>query len=47
MNDFLTNKEFAALKQLHDNYIDAFNALPEYIRDAFYIRVGSLALFGK
>lgn len=40
--DFLTNREFDALKQLHEHYRAAFDALPQYMRDAYHTRLGGL-----
>lgn len=33
----LTDKEYKALLQLYHDYNAAFNALPEYMKQAFYI----------
>ncbi len=38
-HDWLTDKEYNALFTLHRNYEAAFNALPAYMRDAFYLRL--------
>ena len=43
----MTNQQFDVLNQLHKHYREAFNALPEHIRNAFYIRFGRIKLLGK
>ena len=36
MNLWLNNKEFAALLQLFNEFRAGFDALPDYMRDAFF-----------
>lgn len=38
-SDFLTNLEYDALLHLYNEYNAAFDALPEYMRQAFFIRL--------
>lgn len=43
----MTNRQFDVLSQLHKHYREAFDALPERIRNAFYVRLGRIKLLGK
>lgn len=39
--DWLNDKEYAALLNLYHDYHAAFQALPEYMQQAYYIRLYS------
>lgn len=40
-NDWLNDKQYEALQQLYHEFNEAFLQLPEYIKEAFYIRLYS------
>lgn len=38
-NDWLNDKQFKAMLDLYNNFNEAFKALPDYIQEAFYVRL--------
>lgn len=40
-NDWLNDKQYQALLSLYNEFKEAFNYLPDYIKDAFYTRLYS------
>ena len=42
MSDYLTDVEFEALHTLFLGYFTAFNHLPQYMQDAYYVRARAL-----